>query len=321
MDADDSANYGWQNFLVLDQLKREGKLKFHVTEWLPFLAPVSRLEEMRRFGGSSTPEDPGDPWLKTGQVKLIMDGSLGSRTAAMLAPYSDDPSTSGILEIDPKQLKQMAIERDRAGFQLGFHAIGDRANRVALDTFAAVLEANGPRDRRDRIEHAQVVESTDFVRFGKLNIIASMQPAHLLDDARWAADRLGPERSRGAYAWRTMEKNGVRLAFGTDYPVIPINPLRGIYACVSRRMTDGTPKRGWQPQEHLHAKDCFSAYTVGSAFAEFEEQRKGIIAPGMLADIIVYPKDLNETQLEDILTIPVVMTIAGGKIVYQQAHP
>jgi predicted amidohydrolase YtcJ len=321
MDADDAANYGWQNFVVLDQLKREGKLKFHVTEWLPFLAPVSRLEEMRRFGGSSTPEDPGDPWLKTGQVKLIMDGSLGSRTAAMLAPYSDDPSTSGILEIEPDRLRQMAIERDRAGFQLGFHAIGDRANRVALDTFAAVLETNGPRDRRDRIEHAQVVEAGDFARFGKLNVVASMQPAHLLDDARWAADRLGPERSRGAYAWRSMEKNGVRLAFGTDYPVIPINPLRGIYACLSRRMTDGTPKRGWQPQERLHAKECFSAYTIGSAYAEFEEQRKGIIAPGMLADIVVYPKDLNETQPEDILTIPVVMTIAGGKIVYQQAHP
>ena len=320
MDADDAANYGWQNFLVLDQLKREGKLKFHVTEWLPFLAPVSRLEEMRRFGGSSTPENPGDPWLKTGQAKLIMDGSLGSRTAAMLAPYSDDPSTSGILEIEPDRLKQMAIERDRAGFQLGFHAIGDRANRVALDTFAAVLEANGPRDRRDRVEHAQVVEAGDFARFGKLNVIASMQPAHLLDDERWATDRLGPERSRGAYAWHTMERNGVPLAFGTDYPVVPINPLRGIYACVTRQLTDGMPKRGWQPQERLRAKDCFRAYTVGSAFAQFEEQRKGTIAPGMLADIVVYPKDLNETKPSEILTIPVVMTIVGGKIVYQQAQ-
>jgi predicted amidohydrolase YtcJ len=320
MDADDAANYGWQNFLVLDQLKREGKLKFHVTEWLPFLAPVSRLEEMRRFGGSSTPENPGDPWLKTGQVKLIMDGSLGSRTAAMLAPYSDDPSTAGILEIEPDRLKQMAIERDRAGFQLGFHAIGDRANRVALDTFAAVLEANGPRDRRDRVEHAQVVEAGDFARFGKLNVIASMQPAHLLDDERWATARLGPERSRGAYAWHTMEQNGVRLAFGTDYPVVAINPLRGIYACVTRQLTDGMPKRGWQPQERLRAKDCFHAYTVGSAFAQFEEQRMGIIAPGMLADIVVYPKDLNETRPSEILTIPVVMTIVGGKIVYQQSQ-
>jgi predicted amidohydrolase YtcJ len=320
-DAHDSANFGWQNFLVMDQLKREGKLKFRISEWLPFRAPLSRLEEMRRVGGSSTAENPGDPWLKTGELKLILDGSLGSRTAAMLAPYSDDPNSSGILSIDAEQLKHMAIERDRAGFQLGFHAIGDRANRVALDTFAAVLEANGPRDRRDRIEHAQVVDSTDFARFGKLNVIASMQPAHLLDDARWAADRLGLERVRGAYAWRTMERNGARLAFGTDYPVIPINPLRGIYACVTRQLTDGTPKRGWQPQERLHANECFRAYTVGSAFAQFEEQRKGTIAPGMLADIIVYSKDLNETRPEEILKTPVVMTIVGGKIVYQQVQP
>ena len=320
-DTDDSANFGWQNFLVMDQLKREGKLKFRVTEWLPFRAPLSRLEEMRRIGGSSNAENPGDAWLKTGQLKLVLDGSLGSRTAAMLAPYSDDPTNSGILSMDPEQLKQMAIERDRAGFQLAFHAIGDRANRVTLDTFAAVFDANGPRDRRDRIEHAQVVESTDFARFGKLNVIASMQPAHLLDDARWAADRLGPERVRGAYAWRSMERNGVRLAFGTDYPVIPINPLRGIYACVTRQLVDGTPKRGWQPQQRLHANECFLAYTVGSAYAQFEEKRKGTIAPGMLADIIVYPKDLNQTQPENILKTPVVMTIVGGKIVYQQAQP
>lgn len=321
MDADDSANFGWQNFLLLQQLQREGKLKFRITEWLPFAAPLPRLEEMRRVGGSSAPANPGDTWLATGQLKEILDGSLGSRTAAMLAPYSDDPSTSGILRVNPDQLKQMAIERDRAGFQLAFHAIGDRANRVALDTFAAVLEANGPRDRRDRVEHAQVVESSDLARFGKLNVIASMQPAHLLDDERWAADRLGPERSRGAYAWHTMEQNGVRLAFGTDYPVVGINPLRGIYACVTRRLTDGTPARGWQPQERLHAKDCFRAYTTGSAYAQFEEQRKGTIAPGMLADIIVYPKDLNEVQPADILKIPVVLTIVGGKIVYQQPQP
>ncbi len=319
MDADDSANFGWHNFLVLQEFQREGKLKFRLTEWLPFGAPLRRLEEMRRAGGRSAPGNPGDAWLTTGQLKSLLDGSLGARTAAMLAPYSDDPNTSGILRENPDQLKQMAIERDRAGFQLAFHAIGDRANRVALDTFAAVLEANGPRDRRDRVEHAQVVESSDFARFGKLNVIASMQPAHLLDDARWAADRLGAERSRGAYAWRTMEQNGVRLAFGTDYPVIPINPLRGIYACVTRQLTDGTPKDGWEPQERLSTKDCLRAYTVGSAYAQFEEQRKGTIAPGMLADIVVYPKDLHETPPGEMLRMPVVMTIVGGKMVYQKA--
>ena len=142
--------------------------------------------------------------------------------------------------MDQAKLAPMSIERDRAGFQLAFHAIGDRANRVALDTFAAVVAANGPRDRRDRVEHAQIVAPEDFARFGRLDIIASMQPSHLLDDERWAGDRLGPERSRGAYAWRTMEQNGVHLAFGTDHPVEPLNPLRGIYACVTRELPQGS---------------------------------------------------------------------------------
>ncbi|MGH9700817.1 MAG: amidohydrolase, partial [Candidatus Acidiferrales bacterium] len=149
-------NFGWDNFLVLRRLHREGKLKVRVTEWLPFDAPLAQVEEMRREGGASSAADPGDAWLKTGALKAFLDGSLGSRTAAMLAPYSDDPSTSGILRVDPAKLAPMAIERDRAGFQIAFHAIGDRANRVALDTYAAVVAANAPRDRRDRIEHAQV---------------------------------------------------------------------------------------------------------------------------------------------------------------------
>jgi predicted amidohydrolase YtcJ len=318
MDSADNANFGWENFLLMQQIQREGRLKIRITEWLPFLAPLARIQQMRRDGGSWAPGNPGDPWLKTGTLKALLDGSLGARTAAMLAPYSDDPSTSGILRIDPRHLEQMAIERDRAGFQIAFHAIGDRANQIALDTYSAVLEANGPRDRRDRVEHGQVVAPAEFARFAKLSVIASMQPSHLLDDARWATDRLGPERSRGAYAWHTMEQNGVRLAFGTDYPVESINPLRGIYACVTRQLPDGTPRRGWQPQEKLRAKDCFRAYTVGSAYAEFEEQRKGMIAPGMLADIVVYPTDLNEISPREIMKTPVVMTIVGGHIVYQQ---
>lgn len=221
--------------------------------------------------------------------------------------------------MDPEKLKSMAIERDRAGFQLAFHAIGDRANHLALDTFAAVVAANGPRDRRDRVEHAQVVAPEDFARFGKLEVVASMQPSHLLDDERWAADRLGPERSRGAYAWRTMEQNGVHLAFGTDHPVEPINPLRGIYACVTRQLPQGGAS--WQSQESLPMKDCLRAYTVGSAYAEFEEKRKGMIAPGMFADLVVYPVDINQVAASDLLMTPVKMTIVGGRIVYQQPPP
>ena len=317
--AADHDNYGWDNFLVLQQFKREGKLKVRVTEWLPFDAPLAQIEKMQLLGGASGAADPGDAWLKTGALKAFLDGSLGSRTAAMLAPYTDDPATSGILRVDPAKLTRMAIERDRAGFQIAFHAIGDRANRVALDTYAAVRAANGSRDRRDRVEHAQVVAAEDFPRFAHLDIIASMQPSHLLDDERWAANRLGPERSKGAYAWHTMENNGVHLAFGTDYPVEPINPLRGIYACVTRKLPDGSgPRNGWQPQERLRAFDCIHDYTVGSAYAQFEEKRKGILAPGMLADIVIYPRDINEVPPRILFEMPVEMTITGGRVVYEK---
>lgn len=314
MSIPDRSNFGWQNFLVLQQLQREGKLKIRITEWLPFDFPLARIEEMRRAGGTT------DLWLKTGALKSLIDGSLGSRTAAMLAPYSDDPTTSGILRIDPSQLVPMAIERDRAGFQLAFHAIGDRANRIALDAFAAARVANGPRERRDRVEHAQVVAPGDFERFASLGAVASMQPSHLLDDERWAIDRLGPDRLKGAYAWHTMEQHGVHLAFGTDYPVESINPLRGIYACVTRELPGGGPPGGWQPQEKLSMDECLRAYSAGSAYAEFEEKQKGTIATGMLADIVVFPVDITRIPPRDLLDTKVTMTIAGGRIVYQQPH-
>jgi len=303
-------SFSKENFLIYQQLRREGKLTARITEWLDFTLPIATLNNLRSEWGST------DPWLKTGALKAFMDGSLGSRTAAMLAPYSDAPGNTGLLRTDPATLVPMAIERDRAGFQLAFHAIGDRANHVALDTFAAVVAANGSRDRRDRVEHAQVVAPEDFARFSQLDIVASMQPSHLLDDERWASDRLGPERSRGAYAWRTMEKNGVHLAFGTDHPVEPLDPLRGIYACVTRELPQGSAS--WQPQESLLVKDCLRAYTAGSGYAEFEEKRKGTIAPGMFADLVVYPVNLNQIPPRDLLTTKVKMTITGGRIVYQQ---
>ncbi len=309
----DNDDYGWQNFLVLQQLKREGKLPIRITEWLPFDAPLASLQEMRAAAGTT------DPFLKSGALKLHLDGSLGSRTAAMLAPYSDAPKNSGILRADPVTLVPMAIERDKAGFQIAFHAIGDRANRLALDTFAAVAAANGDRDRRDRVEHAQVVAPADFDRFGKLQIVASMQPAHLLDDARWASARLGPARSKGAYAWLTMQKSGGKLAFGTDYPDFEsINPLQGIYACVTRQMLDGTPPGGWEPQERLPIDDCLRAYTVGSAYAEFEEPLKGTLAPGMYADIVVYPVNLLQIPPPELLKTQVTMTFVAGRLRYSQ---
>ncbi len=302
----------WGTFVVYQQLKKEGKLPVRITEWLPFTAPLSKLEEMRRQAGTS------DGWLKVGTLKAFLDGSLGSRTAALLAPYSDEPSSSGILRMDPDETQRMAIERDRAGFQIAFHAIGDRANRVALDVFAAVRAANGQRDRRDRIEHAQVVAPSDLSRFAELDVIASMQPSHLLDDERWAMARLGPERCKGAYAWNTMQKLGVHLAFGTDHPVETIDPMRNLYACITRELPEGGPKGGWEPQEKISIEDCIRDYTVGSAYAQFEEHRKGQIASGKLADIVVLSDNVTRIPPPAILKTRATITIVGGRVVHEE---
>jgi predicted amidohydrolase YtcJ len=303
-------NSAWEDFLIYRAIRNDGKLTVRITEWLPFPAPLGKLEQMRRDGGTT------DPWLRTGALKMVTDGALGSRTAAMLAPYSDDPATSGIMTMEPEKLRALAIERDKAGFQLNFHAIGDRANRVALDVFEAAAKANGPRDRRDRIEHAQVVGASDFPRFARLQVIASMQPSHQTSDMRWAEQRVGPERIKGAYAWATMEKFGIRLAFGTDYDVEPITPFRGLYACVTRELPTGGPQGGWQPQEKISLDDCIRAYTSGSAYGEFMEGKKGELKAGEFADFIVLSKDLTKVTPSEYLNTKVLRTVVGGRTVY-----
>ena len=303
-------NSAWEDFLTYRAIRHDGKLTVRITEWLPFAAPLGKLEQMRRDGGTN------DPWLRTGALKMVTDGALGSRTAAMLAPYSDDPATSGIMTMQPEKLRALAIERDKAGFQLNFHAIGDRANRVALDVFEAAGKANGPRDRRDRIEHAQVVAAPDFPRFARLQVIASMQPSHETSDMRWAEQRVGPERVKGAYAWATMEKFGIRLAFGTDYDVEPITPFRGLYACVTRELPTGGPQGGWQPQEKISLDDCIRAYTSGSAYAEFMEGKKGELKAGEFADFIVPSKDLTRVAPSEYGGTKVLRTVVGGRTVY-----
>jgi predicted amidohydrolase YtcJ len=304
-------NSDWDDFLVYRDLKDEGKLTVRITEWLHFTTDVRTLQNMRSEGGVT------DPWLKTGALKMVTDGALGSRTAAMLAPYSDDPSTSGLLIMDENKLRELAIERDKAGFQLAFHAIGDRANRVALDVFEAVAKANGARDRRDRIEHAQVVAPEDLPRFTKLNVIASMQPSHQTTDMRWAEQRVGPDRIKGAYAWAMLQKSGARLAFGTDYDVEPISPFRGLYACVTRERAEGGPEGGWQPQEKISLDDCIRAYTSGSAYAQFEEGRKGQLKTGYYADFIVLSNDLTKIPPSEYVKTRVLRTVVGGRTVYQ----
>src|SRR3984893_10127025 len=305
-------NSEWDDFQTYKLLKEDGKLTVRITEWLHFTEPLNDLQNKRAQGGTT------DPWLKTGALKFVADGALGSRTAAMLDPYSDDAKTTGILIMEPDKLKTLAIERDKAGFQINIHAIGDRTNHVVLDVFEAVAKANGRRDRRDRIEHAQVIAPDDLPRFAKLKVIASMQPSHQTTDMRWAESRVGPGRIKGAYAWATLEKSGARLAFGTDYPIEVISPFRGLYACVTRQLPDGTPSGGWQPQEKISLQDCISAYTSGAAYAEFEEGKKGELKVGEYADFIVLSNDLTKVPPSDYVKTQVLRTVAGGRTVYEK---
>src|SRR5665213_1486573 len=280
----------WQDFLVFEQLEKEGKLDVRISEWLPFKAPLATLIKMRDH------HDVHDPMLHTGFLKGFMDGSLGSRTAAMKAPYTDDPGNTGLPQYTQAELNQMAPERAKAGFQLGFHAIGDKAAAMALEAFS---QPGVSITARNRIEHAQVVDPADIPRFAKLGVIASMQPNHLLTDMNWAEDRLGPKRAAYSYAWKAFLDAGVHLAFGTDYPVEPITPFRGLYAAVPRMNEAGT--KTYFPQNKLTRGQALYAYTQGSAYAEFEEKQKGKLVPGFDADFIVVDRDLYKVPAHDIL--------------------
>jgi predicted amidohydrolase YtcJ len=253
--------------------------------------------------------------LHTGMLKGFMDGSLGSRTAALNAPYSDDPGNYGIPQFDQTTLNQMTIERVKAGFQIGFHAIGDRAASMALDAFVAA-EAAVPQSigYRFRIEHDQVIDSQDFARYKSLGVIASMQPNHLLTDMNWAETRIGPQRAKSSYPWKTFVDQGTVLAFGTDYPVEPITPFRGLYAAVTRQNEAGT--KTYYPEQALTINQALYAYTQASAYAEFAEKKKGKLVPGYFADLVVLDRDLTKIPPRDILNTRVLRTVVGGKTVY-----
>jgi predicted amidohydrolase YtcJ len=301
-------NSDWEDFLTYEQLEKEGKLTLRIAEWLPFDAPVEELERRRSYH----PAD--DPILHTTMLKGFMDGSLGSRTAAMLAPFTDDPKNSGLPRYQQDALDKKTEERAKAGFQIGFHAIGDRAARMALHAFAAGEKASKKRDFRFRIEHAQVVAPSDFSKFKKLGVIASMQPNHLLTDMNWAEAHIGARRAKHSYAWKEFLDDGIPLAFGTDYPVEPITPFRGLYAAVARKNEAGTKE--YFPEQKITIAQAIAAYTTGSAYAQFEEKHKGVLQPGMLADFVVLDHDLLKATPEEILKTRVLRTVVGGKSVY-----
>jgi predicted amidohydrolase YtcJ len=303
----------WEDFLIFEDMEREGKLTLRVSEWLTFKQPVS-LEEKHRAHHPAN-----DPMLQTGMLKGYMDGSLGSRTAALLAPYSDQPGNSGLPQYEQGQLNRMAIERTLAGFQLGFHAIGDRAAQMALEAFAeaerAAREKDQTRDFRFRVEHDQVIAPGQIDQYEKLGVIASVQPNHLLTDMNWVIERIGPERAKTSYPWKEFLDHGVHLAFGTDYPVEPITPFRGIYAAVTRMNEAGT--KSYFPEQKLTIEQALAAYTTGSAYAQFAENQKGKLAPGMLADFVVLDRDLTKVLPPQILQTHVLRTVVGGRTVFQ----
>jgi len=260
----------------------------------------------------------GDEWIRLGALKILSDGSMGSGTAAFFDPYTDDPKTSGLLLYPVPELERLIREADAAGFQLAVHAIGDRANSLVLDAFEKAAAVNPARERRFRIEHAQVVRKADLARYRRLGVIASIQPSHGIDDMRWAERRIGRERSRDAYNVRSFTEAGIPVAFGTDWFVEPLDPRLGLYAAVTRERPEGGPPGGWFPEEKIALEDALDLYTRGSAYAEFAEKEKGTLDPGMLADLVVLAADLFRIPAREILTTPVDFTVAGGRVVFDR---
>jgi len=253
-------------------------------------------------------------------VKLFADGALGSRGAALLEPYSDDPGNDGLLMVEEDSLAAISEDALDHGFQVCVHAIGDRANRVVLNAYERAqraLDIEGD-EARLRVEHAQVLSPSDIPRFAELGVIASMQPTHCTSDMPWAPERLGPERIRGAYAWATLLKSGAHLASGSDFPVESHDPLLGFYAAVTRRDTEGNPPEGWSPEERMTREQALASFTQGAAYAAFEESVTGSLEPGKRADMTVLSRDIMRVPPSDILDAEVVMTIVGGRVLYER---
>jgi predicted amidohydrolase YtcJ len=261
----------------------------------------------------------GGPYLRIGAVKAFADGSLGSRTAYFFEPFSDEPNNHGLLsdEMQPLSLmRDRMMKADAAGIQICTHAIGDQAISMVLDLYTDVVKAHRGAERRFRIEHAQHMAEKDFARFAQLDVIASVQPYHAIDDGRWAEARIGHDRASRTYAFRTFLNHGVHLAFGTDWDVAPLNPMLGIYAAVTRATLDGKNPNGWFPEQKLTVAEAVHAYTMGSAYAEFQENDKGSITPGKLADMVLLSDDIFSINPVRIRDVKVLKTVVGGKVIW-----
>ena len=279
------------------------------------------LANWQRLAAVGLRADFGGEKLHIGGLKGFADGSLGSTTALFFEPYLDAPNTSGLANremIPESKMQERILEADRAGLQIAIHAIGDKANHIVLGMYEEAERQNGPRDRRFRIEHAQHLRMDDIPRFGRLHVIASMQPYHCIDDGRWAEKRIGPERAKGTYAFRSLLDSGAVLAFGSDWDVAPMVPLMGIYAAATRRTLDGKHPDGWVPEQKITVAEAIRAYTMGSAYASFDEKIKGSIEPGKLADMVVVSEDILGVPPAEIEKARVETTVFDGKVIYRR---
>lgn len=307
-------NPEYADIAVYSELAEKGELTTRI-----YAAPL--LEGWNDFAKIGVRRAWGSPYLRFGAMKTFADGSLGASTAYFFQPYTDAPNTRGLLsdELHPiSQERERLIHADAAHLQICAHAIGDAAISTMLDLFTDVVKANGPRDRRWRIEHSQHMAEKDFKRYAELGVIASVQPYHAIDDGRFAEKRIGPDRVKRTYAFRTFMDNGVHLAFGTDWTVAPLSPMWTIYAAVTRATLDGKNPDGWMPEQKLTVAESVQAYTMGSAYAEFQELVKGSITPGKYADMVLLSDDLFKIQPAAIKDVQVEMTMMGGRITYKK---
>jgi hypothetical protein len=280
------------------------KMFFPIQSWRWVADTVARI------GG-------GDDWLRIDGVKGFMDGSLGSTTALLFKPYLDAPNTRGLETTPLDSMRRWIQSSDSAHLQVAIHAIGDRANALLLDLFDSVTIANGARDRRFRIEHAQHLRPQDITRIAKADVIPSMQPAHIIDDGRWAAKRIDSTLLQTTYAFRDLIDQGAHLGFGSDWTVAPLDPLIGIYAAVTRRTNDDKNPGGWFPKQKISVDEALRAYTSENAYGVFAEGRRGVLKPGARADLVLLDRDITTIEPVDIPTTQVLVTIAGGQVVYR----
>ena len=310
-DMSDGIGDGWAGLETYRRAEARGDL-------ITRIYAVTPLGEWQKLVVDIERNGHGSDWLKTGGVKGFMDGSLGSHTAAMLEPFTDTPGESGFLLDSLENLRAMMTGADAAGLQLNIHAIGDKAIRDLLDIFHEVALENGERARRFRMEHAQHIHPDDIARFAVQDVIASMQPYHAIDDGRWAQDVIGEERAQTTYAFRSLVDSGAHVALGSDWYVAPADPLAGIYAAVTRSTLDGRNPDGWVPEQKITVEQALRGYTYEGAYASFEEDRKGMIKAGMLADMALIDRDLTAIPPETIRDARVLKTIVGGRVVYSR---